>query len=148
MHSFEKSHILELVHKHRIISEDMEKSVLLLTDKHMINSPIGIARKLTLEVPGHEWSPMVIPLRVRRYNQIEEKYEFVDDKKPISLHLTAGHALVGRYYPGLDPEKGIYVMEDHMRRAIYSVPFPIVSSSGTVGALSAAAWGHLLEMIH
>lgn len=145
---FEKSHILELVHKHRIISEDMEKSVLLLTDKHMINSPIGIARKLTLEVPGHEWSPMVIPLRVRRYNQIEEKYEFVDDKKPISLHLTAGHALVGRYYPGLDPEKGIYVMEDHMRRAIYSVPFPIVSSSGTVGALSAAAWGHLLEMIH
>ncbi|EFO64861.1 Hypothetical protein GLP15_152 [Giardia lamblia P15] len=145
---FEKSHILELVHKHRITREDMEKSVLLLTDKYMLNSPIGIARKLMVEVPSWEWSPMVIPLRVRRYNQIDEKYEFDDNKEPISLHLTAGHALVGRYYPGLDPERGICVMEDHMRRAIYSIPFPIVSSSGIVGGPSATAWSHLLEVIH
>lgn len=145
---FEKSRILDLVHKHRLTSEEMEREVLLLTDRYMLNSPIGIARKLSLDAPGWHWSPMVVPLRARHYNQIEEKYEFDDTKEPINLHLTAGHALVGRYYPGLDPEKGIYAMEDHMRRAIYSVPFPIVSSSGAAGIASSGAWRHLLELIH
>lgn len=148
---FEKNHILELVYKHRISSEDMEREILLLTDRYMFTSPIGIARKLSVDTPGWRWNPMIIPLRARHYNQIEEHYEFDDTKDPVNLHLTAGHALIGRYYPGLDPEKGIYAMEDHMRRAIYSVPFPIVCSSGTVGIPSIpsmGAWRHLLEVIH
>lgn len=147
----EKNHILELVYKHRIPSEDMEKEVLLLTDKHMFTSPIGIARKLSVDAPGWRWDPMIIPLRRRHYNQIKECYEFDDTKVPINLHLTAGHALVGRYYPGLDPERGIYAMEDHMRRAIYSIPFSIVCSSGTSGIPSmpsVGTWRHLLELIH